>query len=67
MSNHVLKERQILLDDSWDVLVAGGGPAGCAAATAAAREGARTLLLEGTGILGGLGTSDSSETPRAGA
>jgi len=38
-------------------MVVGGGPAGCAAATAAAREGARTLLLEATGVLGGMGTS----------
>mgnify|MGYP005840676321 FL=1 len=45
------------LDDSWDVIVCGGGPAGCTAAAAAAREGARTLLLETTGCLGGMGTS----------
>lgn len=44
------------LDDQWDVIVVGGGPAGCAAAAAAAREGARTLLLEATGMLGGAGT-----------
>lgn len=49
--------REIPLDDSWDVIVAGGGPAGCMAATAAAREGARTLLVEATGCLGGMGTS----------
>lgn len=47
----------IPLDDSWDVIVCGGGPAGCAAAAAAAREGAKTLLLESTGCLGGMGTS----------
>ncbi len=40
-----------------DVMVAGGGPAGLAAATAAAREGADTLLVEATGCLGGQGTS----------
>jgi hypothetical protein len=45
------------LDDSWDVIVAGGGPSGCVAAAAAARGGARTLLLEATGTLGGMGTS----------
>lgn len=35
----------------------GGGPAGTTAATAAAREGAKTLLIEQTGALGGSGTS----------
>ena len=43
--------------DEWDVIVVGGGPSGCAAAAAAAREGAKTLLIEGTGALGGMGTS----------
>lgn len=57
MKTYALKARDLPLDDSWDVIVAGGGPAGCAAATAAAREGARTLLLEATGALGGMGTS----------
>lgn len=47
----------IKTDDSWDIIVVGGGPAGCAAATAAAREGAKVLLIEGTGALGGMGTS----------
>ncbi|WP_202972410.1 FAD-dependent oxidoreductase [Clostridium thermosuccinogenes] len=45
------------MDDSWDVIVIGGGPAGCTAAAAAAREGSRTLLIEATGCLGGMGTS----------
>ncbi len=36
-----------------DVLVVGGGPAGLAAACAAAREGASTLLIEAYGCLGG--------------
>lgn len=40
-----------------DVLVIGGGPAGCAAAIAAARDGARTLLVEQYGCLGGMGTA----------
>jgi hypothetical protein len=39
-----------------DVLVCGGGPAGTAAAVAAARAGAQTMLLERYGCLGGLAT-----------
>lgn len=39
-----------------DVVVCGGGPAGTAAAIAAARHGAQVLLLERHGCLGGLAT-----------
>ncbi len=42
--------------DHYDVIVVGGGPSGCAAAAAAAREGANTLLIESTAMLGGSGT-----------
>lgn len=37
----------------WDVIVAGGGVSGCIAALAAARGGAKTLLIERYGFLGG--------------
>jgi hypothetical protein len=40
-----------------DVLVAGGGMAGTVAAIAAARQGARTLLFERHGFLGGAATA----------
>ena len=40
-----------------DVLVAGGGPAGVAAALSAARNGARVLLVEKMGFLGGSATA----------
>ncbi len=43
--------------EAVDVAVIGGGPAGCAAAEAAAREGARTLLVEQYGFLGGMATA----------
>ena len=40
-----------------DVLVAGGGPAGCAAAVAAARQGLKVLLVERQTVLGGTATA----------
>ncbi len=40
-----------------DVLVVGGGPAGFAAALAASRAGASTLLIERSGRLGGMATN----------
>ena len=41
----------------FDVVVAGGGPAGIGAAVAAARRGVKVLLLEQTACLGGMGTA----------
>ena len=41
---------------NYDVIVVGGGVAGISAAVAAARTGAKTLLMEKTVILGGLAT-----------
>lgn len=40
-----------------DVMVIGGGPAGCAAAYAAAKAGASVMLVEKSAFLGGLGTA----------
>lgn len=41
----------------YDLVVAGGGPAGFAAAVSAARGGLKTLLVEAGGCLGGVSTS----------
>ena len=43
-------------DYATDVLVVGGGPAGVCAAIAAARNGARVLVVEQSGMLGGMAT-----------
>ncbi len=45
---------------AYDVLVAGGGMAGIAAAIAAARQGAKTLLVEQAGWLGGMGITGAT-------
>lgn len=44
----------------FDVLVAGGGLAGIAAAIAAARQGASTVLIEQAGWLGGMGITGAT-------
>lgn len=48
--------RSITEKQSYDVVVVGGGMAGVAAAVAAARNGAKTLLMEKQVNLGGLAT-----------
>lgn len=49
--------RQTPILGEYDVVVLGGGPAGIAAAVAAARTGSSTLLIERYGFLGGMGTA----------
>lgn len=50
-------QRSIPVEDGYDLVVCGGGPGGCGAAICAARLGAKVLLVEATGCLGGMGTS----------
>jgi hypothetical protein len=50
-------ERSLPVFGDYDVVVVGGGPAGIAASVSAARHGARTLLVERYGFLGGMGTA----------
>ncbi|MGI6419156.1 MAG: FAD-dependent oxidoreductase [Thermoguttaceae bacterium] len=49
--------RQVPVVEEADVVVCGGGPAGVAAAIAAARTGAKTRLIEVNGCLGGVWTA----------
>jgi len=49
--------RETPIGGDADVIVCGGGPAGIAAAIAAARTGAKTRLLEVNGCLGGVWTA----------
>ncbi len=49
--------REVPVYADADVVVCGGGPGGLPAAIAAARHGARTLLVERYGFLGGMATA----------
>jgi flavin-dependent dehydrogenase len=48
---------------SYDVVVAGAGLTGVVSSIAAAREGAKTLLVEGSGVIGGLITGGRMSKP----
>lgn len=50
------RSRDVPVAGTFDVIVCGGGPSGLIAATAAARNGARTLLIERYGFIGGMST-----------
>jgi hypothetical protein len=49
--------RHVPIESHYDLVVTGGGPAGVAAAVSAARLGAKVMLVEATGCMGGMGTS----------
>ena len=56
-SSIVEPARTLPVYGEFDVVVIGGGPAGLAASTSAARLGAKVLLVERYGFLGGMGTA----------
>jgi hypothetical protein len=58
-SQLTLPEQSLPIAARVDVLVCGGGVAGIAAAVTAARAGAKTLLIERAGFLGGTATGSA--------
>lgn len=52
--NHYLEPSRQLAIRTFDVVISGGGTAGVVAAIAAARQGARTALIESKGYVGGI-------------
>lgn len=52
----VIKEQKVPVTGEYDVVVVGGGVAGCAAAMAVGKRGYSVLLIEATSALGGLAT-----------
>lgn len=59
---YIIREKKVQVKEIYDVAVIGGGPAGIGAAVAAARKGAKTVLVEKRGFLGGNITACYVET-----
>lgn len=57
MNKHISYTKNLPNYRNFDVIVAGGGPAGVCAAISAGRSGMKVLLVESTGMLGGMATS----------
>ena len=57
MKELIEKQRCTPVCGSYDVIVCGGGPAGTAAALAAARQGASVMLIERNQCCGGIWTA----------
>ncbi|MCF0174942.1 MAG: FAD-dependent oxidoreductase [Bacteroidales bacterium] len=57
MGKNYCISKEVPVVGEYDVVVCGGGPAGIIAATAAARQGARTAMIERFGFAGGMATA----------
>ena len=57
MSDSLFFQKEIPTLGHYQLVVLGGGPAGVCAAMEAARNGAKVLLIESSGMLGGMATS----------
>ena len=57
MTQTLAYAKDVPITEDAEVIVVGGGPAGIGAALASARNGARTLLVERYGFLGGMATA----------
>ena len=57
MTDYLTYTKEIPSLGHYELVVLGGGPAGVCAAIEAARDGARVLLIEGSGMLGGMATT----------
>ena len=57
MTNGLTYTKEIPSIGHYELVVLGGGPAGVCAAIEAARAGVRVLLIESSGMLGGMATS----------
>ena len=57
MDFYVEPEKKLPISRRVDVLVVGSGPAGFSAAVLAARQGAKTMLVESQGMVGGIATA----------
>lgn len=55
--NRISYKRELPVIGEYDVAVLGGGPAGVCAAIEAARTGQKTVLIEASGMLGGMATT----------
>ncbi|WP_434311151.1 FAD-dependent oxidoreductase [Hominifimenecus sp. rT4P-3] len=56
MKTYLEPPKEVRVYDEADVIVVGGGPAGIGSALSAARNGAKTILIERFGFLGGIQT-----------